>query len=209
MRSEAWPEAGKDEADPRCPGVARLFDQRRGKASNPRWSGWLVELATQKRAAHFDVRRTLWIAAERLPQFRALWPKPNSSRFRASRTTRPGRGRRLVEILRGRLEGLGPVTSVALAVPLGWSRPRSRAALAALEVEGFALRGRFTPGTNGEEWCDRRLLARIHHYTIRRLRAEIEPVAARDFLRSCSPGSTWPMTPGWKAGRANRRARGA
>src|SRR5262249_19836634 len=55
--------------------------------------------------------------------------------------------------------------------------------LAALEVEGFALRGRFTLGTNADEWCDRRLLARIHHYTVRRLRAEIEPVAARDFLR--------------------------
>ena len=56
-------------------------------------------------------------------------------------------------------------------------------ALAALEAEGFAMRGRFTPGTNAEEWCERRLLARIHHYTVKRLRAEIEPVAARDFLR--------------------------
>ena len=56
-------------------------------------------------------------------------------------------------------------------------------ALAALEVEGFAMRGRFTPGANAEEWCARRLLARIHQYTIKRLRAEIEPVAARDFLR--------------------------
>jgi ATP-dependent Lhr-like helicase len=55
--------------------------------------------------------------------------------------------------------------------------------LAALEAEGFALRGRFTPGTAADEWCERRLLARIHHYTIKRLRAEIEPVAARDFLR--------------------------
>jgi ATP-dependent helicase Lhr and Lhr-like helicase len=45
------------------------------------------------------------------------------------------------------------------------------------------MRGRFTPGANAEEWCDRRLLARIHRYTVKRLRAEIEPVAARDFLR--------------------------
>src|SRR5262249_51292493 len=56
-------------------------------------------------------------------------------------------------------------------------------ALAALQVEGFAMRGRFTPGAVGEEWCERRLLARIHGYTVKRLRAEIEPVAARDFLR--------------------------
>src|SRR5262249_44066099 len=48
---------------------------------------------------------------------------------------------------------------------------------------GFALRGRFTPDASADEWCERRLLARIHHYTVKRLRAEIEPVAARDFLR--------------------------
>ena len=45
------------------------------------------------------------------------------------------------------------------------------------------MRGRFTPGAFEEEWCERRLLARIHRYTVKRLRAEIEPVAARDFLR--------------------------
>jgi ATP-dependent Lhr-like helicase len=45
------------------------------------------------------------------------------------------------------------------------------------------MRGRFSAGGNAEEWCDRRLLSRIHHYTLRRLRAEIEPVAAKDFLR--------------------------
>ena len=89
----------------------------------------------------------------------------------------------LTEILRGRLEGLGPVTPGALAAPLGLEPDEISAALIALEVEGFVLRGRFTPGTNVDEWCDRRLLARIHHYTVRRLRAEIEPVAARDFLR--------------------------
>ena len=55
--------------------------------------------------------------------------------------------------------------------------------LAALEVEGFAMRGRFTPSAQSEEWCERRLLARIHQYTVKRLRAEIEPVAARDYLR--------------------------
>jgi ATP-dependent Lhr-like helicase len=56
-------------------------------------------------------------------------------------------------------------------------------ALAALEAEGFAMRGRFTPGAAKDEWCERGLLARINRYTVKRLRAEIEPVAARDFLR--------------------------
>ncbi len=44
------------------------------------------------------------------------------------------------------------------------------------------MRGRFSAGGNEEEWCDRRLLSRIHHYTLRRLRAEIEPVAAKDYF---------------------------
>ena len=56
------------------------------------------------------------------------------------------------------------------------------AALLALESEGVVLRGRFT-GADDLEWCDRRLLARIHRYTLNRLRAEIEPITAADFQR--------------------------
>jgi ATP-dependent Lhr-like helicase len=89
----------------------------------------------------------------------------------------------LVEILRGRLEGLGPMTQTGLAVQLGLESGALASALSALEVEGSVLRGRFIQGINDEQWCDRRLLARIHHYTVQRLRSEIEPVAARDFLR--------------------------
>ena len=60
-------------------------------------------------------------------------------------------------------------------------------ALQSLEAEGAVLRGRFTPGesrtSDALEWCDRRLLARIHRYTLNRLRAEIEPVSPADFMR--------------------------
>ena len=75
------------------------------------------------------------------------------------------------------------MTEAALAASLGLPPEALAATLAALEAEGFALRGRFTPDTPVDEWCERRLLARIHRYTIKRLRAEIEPVSARDFLR--------------------------
>jgi ATP-dependent Lhr-like helicase len=75
------------------------------------------------------------------------------------------------------------VTEAGLAEALGLSAADIAAALAALQVEGFAMRGRYTPLTNEAEWCERRLLARIHNYTTKRLRAEIEPVAARDFIR--------------------------
>ena len=70
-----------------------------------------------------------------------------------------------------------------MAAPLGLEADAIAGALAALERDGAILKGRYLPGLNDEQWCDRRLLARIHHYTVRRLRSEIEPVAARDFLR--------------------------
>jgi ATP-dependent helicase Lhr and Lhr-like helicase len=132
-------------------------------------------------------RPCIWIAAERLAQFEAMWPgaavEPPIAAPAAVAAHNWSREEALIEILRGRLEGLGPVTEAALAAPLGIALSEVTAALAALENEGFAMRGRFTPGAGAEEWCERRLLARIHRYTVGRLRAEIQPVAARDFLR--------------------------
>jgi ATP-dependent helicase Lhr and Lhr-like helicase len=126
---------------------------------------------------HGAGRQVLWVAAERRPLFE---PAPTDDS--------------LVEIVRGRLEGLGPVTASSIADSLALPGSSIHIALAALEAEGFAMRGRFTPGAAhassaastgaaGEEWCERRLLARIHRYTVKRLRAEIEPVQAREFLR--------------------------
>ena len=187
VRSEAWPEA--ENADELHDALVWLgFLTGDEVASDPRWSGWLAELAGQKRAAHFDVGGSmLWISAERLPHFRALWPKLKTAPALAVPPPYDkrawSRDEALVEIVRGRLEGLGPVGADALARPLGLTSTELEVPLAALETEGFAMRGRFTPEATAEEWCERRLLSRIHHYTLKRLRAEIEPVAARDFLR--------------------------
>ena len=129
----------------------------------------------------------VWVAAERLPQFLSLWPEANLNPTITPPPPHSGRhwsaDEALIEILRGRLEGLGPVTEPELATPLGLAPNAIAPALGTLQAEGFALRGRFTPGTTDDEWCERRLLARVHRYTLKRLRAEIEPVAARDFLR--------------------------
>ena len=86
-----------------------------------------------------------------------------------------------VEIVASRLEVLGPVTERRAR----WIEPRRIARAArARKSQGRILRGRFTPGSSPRlEWCDRRLLARIHRYTLNRLRAEIEPVTAADFMR--------------------------
>ena len=87
------------------------------------------------------------------------------------------------ELVRGRMEVVGPATARALAEFFLLSQRDIDAALLALEAEGFVLRGRFHPDATELEWCDRRLLARIHRLTINRLRAEIQPVSLADFQR--------------------------
>jgi ATP-dependent Lhr-like helicase len=137
-----------------------------------------------------DARRAatlhgLWVAAERLPELRTVLPeaalagKPATPASRAER--RWTRAEALIEIVRGRLTLAGPTTGAALAAPLTVSEDEIMAALLALEADGVVLRGVFT-GEN-LEWCDRALLARIHRYTLNRLRQEIEPVSSSDFMR--------------------------
>jgi ATP-dependent Lhr-like helicase len=93
------------------------------------------------------------------------------------------RGDAIRELVRGRMEVVGPVTVCALMDLLSFSRSEIDAAMLALEAEGFVLRGKFQPDATEQEWCDRRLLARIHRLTIDRLRAEIQPVSPQDFYR--------------------------
>ncbi len=87
------------------------------------------------------------------------------------------------EIVHGWVQCLGPTTSADLAERVGLRAPDVEAALAVLEGAGAVLRGRFTPGAAGEEWCERRLLARIHRLTLGRLRREIEPVEPATLMR--------------------------
>ena len=141
--------------------------------------------ATRVRAA--QAATSLWVAAERLPEILAvhlaalLDPVITPPSTRAERVWT--RESALVELLRGRLAIVGPTTARALAQAMGVSDSDVDAALLALEADGAVLRGVFTPGARVLEWCDRRLLARIHRYTLHRLRAEISPTSAADFMR--------------------------
>jgi ATP-dependent helicase Lhr and Lhr-like helicase len=167
VRAEAWPDAATpDELHDALLWLTFMTDEE--SRSNPGWPTLMEDLALQNRVVRIALEdRSLWAAAER----RALFDALDDS---------------LVEIVRGRLEGLGPVTAAQLADSLELTEARINSALIALESEGFAMRGRFTGESPAEEWCERRLLARIHRYTVKRLRAEIEPVTARDFLRFLS-----------------------
>ncbi|HKO55907.1 MAG TPA: helicase-related protein, partial [Thermoanaerobaculia bacterium] len=125
----------------------------------------------------------VWIAAERLPELFAIRAVDTALQAPPSRAARAWtREQALVELVRGRMSILGPTTAAAIASSLAIEIGEVETALLTLESEGVVLRGSFEE-TNRAEWCDRRLLARIHRYTLTRLRAEIEPVTAADFSR--------------------------
>jgi ATP-dependent Lhr-like helicase len=190
VREEAWPDAGSvDELHDAL--LWLTFITADEGQRNPAWPGLLQELITRRRVMRLSSGPAgIFVAVERLPLFDAAlgtlddaqraaipaayaksWPKEDA----------------FIEVVRGRLEGLGPTTAREIADSLGASVKDIDAALLALEAEGTAMRGQFDPspvtGQASQQWCDRRLLARIHRYTVKRLRAEIEPVLARDFLR--------------------------
>ena len=130
----------------------------------------------------------MWIAAERLPELLAVHPTASIEPHVVPPATRAAREwtreEAIVELLRGRLTILGPSTAAELAASMAIPDAGVESALLALESEGAILRGSFTtPRGQRLEWCDRRLLARIHRYTLNRLRAEIEPVSPADFMR--------------------------
>ncbi|MGH8458543.1 MAG: Lhr family ATP-dependent helicase, partial [Nevskiales bacterium] len=147
----------------------------------------------------------LCVATERLQQFRKVFPQArvdDDLPVLGDTQSSPEEG--LVEILRGRLELLGPVTEAQLAAPLDLPVAAIHQALLALEQQGGVMRGNFTTSCHSErseesgvhlarsfasaqddklEWCDRRLLARIHRYSTERRRAEIQPVPPVAFMR--------------------------
>jgi len=129
-----------------------------------------------------------YIAAERLPWLRALRPEAGiTPALAVPGGVEEGIGEEIAarRVVQGWMECLGPVTAAGLSARLGLPLEVIDGALAALEHTGVVLQGRFTPGgAAGEvEWCDRRLLARIHRLTLGRLRREIEPVPPAVLMR--------------------------
>lgn len=128
-------------------------------------------------------RAALHVAAERLHEFQAVFADLAATpAIAAVRPERPAREDALREILRSRLELLGPVSVATLAAPLALAGDAVLPALRQLEAEGAVMRGAFS-APDADEWCDRRLLARIHRCTRERRRAEIQPVAPAQFMR--------------------------
>jgi ATP-dependent helicase Lhr and Lhr-like helicase len=176
VREEAWPAPqGMDEMHEALMSLGGIAPSE----ITPAWATWLQALAKTGRA--HCLPNGLWVAVERLNIWQAIIPHHLA--------LLPGFDEpwihedALAEILRARLSGFGPQTLAEIAAPLALPATDIAQALARLEQEGYVLRGHFSPGADGEQWCERHLLARIHRYTVKRLRREIEPVALQDFMR--------------------------
>ncbi len=124
---------------------------------------WRHYFEALERAGRASVVSGMWVATERLPIVQAL---PEESAVLA--------------VLRGWMDSIGPVTPPALAARLALPLESVEIGLAQLEAEGVILRGHFASEAN--EFCHRRILARIHRLTLGRLRKEIEPVTSADFI---------------------------
>lgn len=147
------------------------------------WEELAQELVEAGRAVRVHGPATSGYAArERAAAVRSIWPQ---ARLFPDPGSLPEVDREAAvrELVRGWVLHTGPVTADRLAARLGLAAGDVRIALGALEGVGVVLRGRFTPGCAEEEWCERRLLSRIHRLTVAKLRREIEPASPADFLR--------------------------
>jgi ATP-dependent Lhr-like helicase len=154
------------------------------------WHPWFESLVREGRAATVETDGgPLWFAAELCASVEVLFPgaqlipRPQLPAALASRP-RPEPDDAALAAVRGHLDSAGPCHASALAAATGLSESGVEQALGRLEAEGFLLRGTFdTAQAETQQVCARRLLARIHLYTQERLRREIEPVTAQDFIR--------------------------
>ena len=149
---------------------------------------WFEGLVGERRAvtAYYGVGRAAWVATECVPTFSAAFPDARfdpAPQSVSGEGPPPGQDEAEIALVRSRVESVSPFTADDLAHALGMRRQSVEIALAALEANGNVLRGRFTPGRDEEEFCDRRILARIHRETIARLRKQIEPASPAAFMR--------------------------
>jgi ATP-dependent Lhr-like helicase len=151
------------------------------------WNAWYDELVAQRRATTLASGVTrLWTCAERLDLARVAYPhavmEPAIGSIAPAQPLPQTHEDAFAEILRGWLESSGPVTVAELGERFGVESAVVEPALLRLETEGQVLRGRFRGGS-AEEWCNRRVLARIHRLTLGQLRREIEPVSTTEYVR--------------------------
>src|SRR5205809_3766707 len=188
VRAEAWPTVrDADElADTLVTLVAlpESFVTPGGETVSARWGGYFRRLASERRAARaLQDGAAFWVGAEKLGTFLAVFPTAQVENDVAQLDgSAPAREEAIWEVVRGWMAHAGPVTANSLAGILRLPASEVDRALLRLEASGAVLRGQFTQ-VGSTEWCDRRLLARIHRMTLGALRAQIAPVTPSQFMR--------------------------
>ena len=188
VKQEAWPQPrDADELHDALVITGFIVESEIASKDQAQWQAYMAQLQQQQRATRLlqPGGGILWVAAERLAAMQLVLPQgdmtpvinPLSAKEAESRDTA------ITEIVRSRLESLGPVTVSQLAQAAGLAVNEVQQSLLQLEQEGFVIQGHFDPKQVETEWCERGLLARIHRYTLKRLRSEIEPVSPADFMR--------------------------
>lgn len=152
------------------------------------WAPLLKGLARSGRAARLGLAdgNHLWLALERVGCLRAIYAEaklvpPLQAPFQPAVAWNEESA--TLELVRARLSGFGPQRLGDIAAPLNLHPALVEQALLALESQGYVMRGQFLAQVQEAQWCERHLLARIHRYTVKRLRREIEPVSLQDFMR--------------------------
>ena len=213
VREEAWPDVrDADELHDVLHTLVALpeeevsdqpsaFRPERSVGETQLWKAYFEQLNAQGRAGSASVHgRRYWVAAERGRSFSVLFP---DARFEHElvevERADVSRDDALLTLVTGWMSHVGPVTASQLGDVLGLSGSDIEKALLRMEAAGIVLRGKFTgaagtwagapaphetaPHQPETEWCERRLLARIHRLTVGMLRKQIEPVTAAQFMR--------------------------
>jgi ATP-dependent Lhr-like helicase len=191
VREEAWPDVrDADELHDVLLELTALPEHSSTEriATKPiaAWADHFVALAASGRAIRArSGERSYWLAAEKTKTFAAIFPDSSFDSPAAEiESQQPSREDALFTCITGWLAHLGPVTFPCLADYLGLAPTDVEKAMLHMEAAGSVLRGQFTDSSGGEtEWCDRRLLARIHRLTLGSLRKQIQPVNAAQFMR--------------------------
>jgi ATP-dependent Lhr-like helicase len=126
-----------------------------------------------------------WVSAEKAKAFSPIYSGAQfEDRLPPVEGETPSQEDALKAMVTGWLTHLGPMTASALAALLHLPVAEIDKTLVRIETTGLILRGAFDK-TLGEDtqWCERRLLARIHRLTLGTLRKQIEPVTSAMFMR--------------------------
>ena len=151
-----------------------------------RWVSALVDDGRASRLLVQDGTEFAWVATECVALARAAYPYARLEPEDPGDVSGPeqiAHEDAVLSIVRGWAECSSPFSCGEMSSNLKLSEAEVNSAVAQLENEGLVLRGRFRPDAEGEEICDRRILARIHRATVNGLRKAVEPVSQATFLR--------------------------